>query len=91
MRIKYDPRDLSRIFVRRPDVGYIEARYRNLAYPAVTIWEWRNAKRRLFEQGKRDLDEDAIFSALALQRRIEKMMSLRPAQRHVAKWLNGHE
>ena len=71
MRIKYDPRDLSRIFVRRPDGGYIEARYRNLAYPAVTIWEWRNAKRRLFEQGKRDLDEDAIFSALALQRRIE--------------------
>ena len=71
MRIKYDPRDLSRIFVRRPDGGYIEARYRNLAYPAVTIWEWRNAKRRLFEQGKRDLDEDAIFSALAQQRRIE--------------------
>jgi len=37
----------------------------------VTIWEWRNAKRRLFDRGKRDLDEDAIFSALALQRRIE--------------------
>jgi putative transposase len=37
----------------------------------VTVWEWRNAKRRLFDQGKRDLDEDAIFSALALQRRIE--------------------
>ena len=71
MLIKYDPRDLSRIFVRRPDGSYIEARYRNLAYPAVTIWEWRNAKRRLFDQGKRDLDEDAIFSALALQRRIE--------------------
>src|SRR6202034_728125 len=71
MLIKYDPRDLSRIFVRRHDGGYIEARYRNLAYPAVTIWEWRNAKRRLFERGKRQLDEDAIFSALALQRRIE--------------------
>lgn len=71
MLLKYDPRDLSRIFVRRPDGSYVEARYRNLAYPATTIWEWRNAKRRLFEQGKRDLDEDAIFSALALQRRIE--------------------
>ena len=69
--IKYDPRDLSRIFVRRPDGHYIEARYRNLAYPAVTFWEWRNAKRRLFNQGRRDLNEDAIFSALALQRRIE--------------------
>jgi putative transposase len=71
MLIKYDPRDLSRIFVRRLDGSYIEARYRNLAYPAVTIWEWRNATRRLFDRGKRDLDEDAIFSALALQRRIE--------------------
>ena len=37
----------------------------------MTIWEWRNTKRRLFDQGKRDLNEDAIFSALALQRRIE--------------------
>jgi putative transposase len=71
MLVKYDPRDLSRIFVRRPDGSYIEARYRDLAYPAVTIWEWRNAKRRLFDQGKRDLDEAAIFSAIALQRRIE--------------------
>jgi hypothetical protein len=33
----------------------------------VTIWEWRNAKRRLFDQGKRDLDEDAIFSALRIE------------------------
>jgi putative transposase len=71
MLVKYDPRDLARIFVRRPEGHYVEARYRNLAFPAITIWEWRNAKRRLFDQGKRDLDEEAIFSALALQRRIE--------------------
>ena len=71
MLVKYDPRDLSRIFVRRADGHYIEARYRNLAYPAVTLWEWRNAKRRLFTQGRRDLNEETIFSALALQRRIE--------------------
>jgi len=88
MLIKYDPRDLSRIFVRRPDGSYIEARYRNLAYPAVTIWEWRNAKRRLFDRGKRDLDEDAIFSALALQRRIEMMRS-QTALRHVEKRQSG--
>lgn len=69
--VKYDPRDLSRIFVRRPEGHYIEARYRNLAYPAITIWEWRNAKRRLFDLGKRDVSEETIFSALALQRRIE--------------------
>jgi hypothetical protein len=29
--IKYDPRDMSRIFVRQPDGHFIEARYRNLA------------------------------------------------------------
>jgi putative transposase len=58
MLVKYDQRDLSRIFVRRADGHYIEARYRNLAYPAVTLWERRNAKRRLFTQGRRDLNEE---------------------------------
>lgn len=28
--VKYDPRDLSRIFVRRPSGVFVEARYRNL-------------------------------------------------------------
>jgi putative transposase len=69
--VKYDPRDLSRIFVRQPGGRFVEARYRNLAYPPVTWWEWKHTKKRLYEQGRRDLNEEVLFTCLAHQRRIE--------------------
>jgi putative transposase len=71
VKIKYDPRDLSRIFVRQPDGHFVEARYRNLAYPPVSWWEWKHAKERLREQGKRELNEETIFASIAQQRQIE--------------------
>jgi putative transposase len=71
LEIKYDPRDLSRIFVRQPDGRFVEARYRNLAYPPVSWWEWKHAKKTLRDQGKRDLNEDIIFASIAQQRQIE--------------------
>jgi putative transposase len=36
--VKYDPRNLSRIFVCRPNGRYVEARYRQLGYPSITLW-----------------------------------------------------
>jgi len=71
LEIKYDPRDLSRIFVRQPDGHFVEARYRNLSYPPVSWWEWKHAKKRLREQGKRELNEEIIFASIAQQRQIE--------------------
>ncbi len=71
VRIKYDPRDLSRIFVRQPDGHFVEARYRNLAYPPVSWWEWKHAKKRLREQGRRELNEETIFTSITQQRQIE--------------------
>jgi putative transposase len=71
LEIKYDPRDLSRIFVRQSDGRFVEARYRNLAYPPVSWWEWKHAKKRLRDQGRRELQEDVIFAAIAKQRQIE--------------------
>jgi putative transposase len=72
LEIKYDPRDLSRIFVRQPDGHFVEARYRNLAYPPVSWWEWKHAKKRLRDQGKRELNEETIFASIAQQRQIEE-------------------
>ena len=43
--IKYDPRDLSRIFVRRPSGSFVEARYRDLGWPAITLAEQRAVMR----------------------------------------------
>ena len=77
--VKYDPRDLSRIFVRQPGGRFVEARYRNLAYPPVTWWEWKHTKKRLYEQGRRDLNEDVLFACLAHQRQIEDAAALATA------------
>jgi len=71
LEIKYDPRDLSRIFVRQSDGRFIEARYRNLAFPPVSWWEWKHAKKALRDKGRYELHEDVIFGAIAQQRQIE--------------------
>ena len=69
--IKYDPRDLSRIFVRRPSGRFVEARYRNLSWPAITLWEQKAAIRQLRAQGRREINEAMIFTATIRQREIE--------------------
>ena len=69
--IKYDPRDLSRIFVRRPSGRFVEARYRNLSWPAITISEQKAAVRQLKVQGRREIDETMIFTTTLHLREIE--------------------
>jgi len=71
LAVRYDPRDLSHVFVRRPNGRFIEARYRDLGHPAISLWERDAAVRRLNEKGRREVDEDIIFSAVAEQRAIE--------------------
>ncbi len=65
--LKYDPRDLSRIFVLTED-GIIEARPANLTRPAITLREYRAARRALREAGRRAVDEELIFSTILAQR-----------------------
>ena len=69
--IKYDPRDLSRIFVRRPSGRFVEARYRNLSWPSITMGEQKAAVRQLRAQGRREIDETMIFTTTLRQREIE--------------------
>jgi putative transposase len=69
--IKYDPRDLSRIFVRRTSGRFVEARYRNLSWPAITMGEQKAAIRQLKAQGRREIDETMIFATTLRQREIE--------------------
>lgn len=65
--LKYDPRDLSRIFVLTED-GIIEARPADLTRPAITLWEHRAARRALREAGRRSVDEELIFLTIEAQR-----------------------
>lgn len=65
--LKYDPRDLSHIFVLTEN-GIIEARPADLTRPAITLWEHRAARRALREDGRRSVDEALIFSTIQSQR-----------------------
>lgn len=69
--IKYDPRDLSRIFVRRPSGRFVEARYRDLNWPAITQSEHRAAMKYLHAKARGEINEAMIFKTAIRQREIE--------------------
>ncbi|HEV7582302.1 MAG TPA: Mu transposase C-terminal domain-containing protein [Mycobacterium sp.] len=70
LRVKYDPRDLSAVFVELPAGDHVRVPYADISRPAVTLWEHRLARKRLREEGRRSVDEYAIFAAIEEQRRI---------------------
>lgn len=60
--IRRDPRDISRIWVMDPDSQqYLEIPYRSVGNPAITLWEHRQAIKRLREEGRDEVDEVALF------------------------------
>lgn len=70
MVVRYDPRDLSRIYLLAPDGQYYDLTYRDLRRPRISLWEHRLALKRLREEGRVNVDESAIF------RTIERMRSI---------------
>lgn len=70
MIIRYDPRDLSRIYLRGPDGSYYDLSYRDLRRPPISLWEHRLAMKRLREDGRALVDESAIFRTIEAMRTI---------------------
>ncbi|ABA87387.1 integrase core domain protein [Syntrophotalea carbinolica DSM 2380] len=71
--IRRDPRDISVIFFHDPEVNqYYEIPYRDSSRPAISIWEFREARRRLKEEGTKDINEDLIFDAYERMRALEE-------------------
>jgi putative transposase len=69
--IRRDPRDISRIWVLDPDGGeYLAVPYRTVSHPAVTLWEHRQAVDRLRQQGRDQVDEQALFAMIEQMRGI---------------------
>ena len=60
--VRFDPRDLSRIYVATVQ-GVQVVRYRNLARPPMSLWELKAAKRRLAAEGAGNVNEEALFEA----------------------------
>ena len=70
MIVRYDPRDLSRIYLHAPDGHYYDLPYRDLRRPPISLWEHRLALKRLREEGALHIDEAAIFRTIEKQRQI---------------------
>ncbi len=69
LTIKYDPRDLSLVFVRAGE-GYLEARPADLTRPSIALWEHRAALRALRVSGRKAVDEELIFATILAQRAL---------------------
>ncbi len=71
--IRRDPRDISRVWVLDPDgKDYVEVPYRMQSHPSVTLWEHREAVTRLRQQGRDQVDEQALFSMVDQMRTITR-------------------
>lgn len=70
MIVRYDPRDLSRVYLLGPDGHYYDLTYRDLRRPPISLWEHRLALRRLRDEAYLSVNEDTIFEAIETMRRI---------------------
>jgi putative transposase len=71
--VKYDPRNLSRVYVRDPSGRHWPVPYANLGQPPISLWELDEARKELRKQGKNSQAERAIFANILEQRRIVEM------------------
>ena len=59
-----DPRDISLLWFYDPELEmYYPIPYRDTSHPPISIWELREAHRRCKADGRRHIDERAIFEA----------------------------
>lgn len=71
--IRRDPRDISRIWFLDPELKtYFEIPYRDTSHPPISVWELRQIRRRLRDEGIKSVDENQIFEALTRLREIEE-------------------
>ena len=68
--IKYDPRDMSRVFVQRPSGNFVEARYADLTLAPISLHGALTARRTLREQGRREINTRAIVRTALEQRKL---------------------
>lgn len=65
--IRYDPRDLSKVYLKTESGEMLTIPYRDLSRPKVTLWEVRWAREHLRQQGRLAVDEENLFRAIAAQ------------------------
>lgn len=69
---RIDPKDISRIYFFDAKVNtYYKIPYRNLGWPAISLWELKAVKNRLRNERKLRPKEEDIFRAYAQQKKAE--------------------
>ncbi len=68
--VKYDPRDMSRIWVVTDDGRALAARYKDLSRPRISLWESRRARAIFHERHGGTIPEAMLFRIIEEQRRI---------------------
>jgi putative transposase len=72
--VRYDPRDLSKIFVKDSSRGgYIAIPYRDLSHPPITLMEQRAAMRALARNKQQAITEGTVFATINTQRAIVQL------------------
>jgi putative transposase len=61
--VHYDPRDLSRIYVKAPDHSYVDVPYADIRLPPISLWELRAARRFLAQRGESHHNQARLFWA----------------------------
>jgi len=75
MRVRYDPRDISCVFVDGPSGESWPVRFADLSWPRITLGEHRQAVAALRARGLQSVDEHLIFETIEAQRQIVEMAS----------------
>jgi putative transposase len=68
--VKYDPRDMARVFVKRPSGNFVEARYADVTMPSITLHEALTARRTLLAKGRGEVDSRAVVRTAIVQREL---------------------
>ena len=75
--VRYDPRDLSRVYLRDPDGTYWPIPYSDRRLPAVTLSEVKAASRRLRASGEMHVTQRRLFASMDEQRAIVEQAAVK--------------
>jgi putative transposase len=90
--VRRDPRDISVVYFYDPEVKqYFTIPYRNTTHPPISVWELREVRRRLKEEGRKAVNEELIFDAYNRLRALEgEALSETKRARRAAQRRRGH-
>jgi putative transposase len=84
--VRRDPRDISVVWFWDPEIGqYMDVPYRDTSRPAISVWELREASRRLKAEGLAQISEDLIIEAYDRMRALEETAVREPKRARLSR------